>query len=668
MRTKKTGITYFSGMIIRPAFPLLLAIALLAGNHAVPQISRRNIRTPEYSALQAELSKGWNTWYNNSMLTHALLPQGFSINLCLGTRDNKAYLKDALKASDILKRPEKVLPGLRSDDGSYTSLRLTYMGIDLSIETATDGDDELILVSPAKPSENNLIVEAGLLWNSQGKIGATATKLLGGFSTRTIEVSATSTPILNPYTPTTAPRLTFRLKEDIGIYTGKPRDLATIKTLIARHRQAQQKRVDSYGPLSESFKAMQTILSWNTIYDAGNRRVITPVSRLWNAGWGGFTLFEWDTYFAAYMLALFNKDLAYANAIEITKAITPAGLVPNFQSVSGYQDVSSQGSNTGSSSWDRSEPPVGSIVVLAIYKKYREKWFLNEVYDELLTWNRWWANNRSIKGYLSWGSYYKDDTNRTESREQSAAYESGLDNSPMYDSVPFNTKTHTLELADVGLMSLYVADCNALAEIADTLKKTTEAAELKQRGEYYTKQLKTLWDQKTGIFLNKRLDTTANSCRLSPTNFYPLLAKACTPEQAERIIKEHYYNPDEFYGDYVMPSIARNDPAFKDNSYWRGRIWAPMNFLVYLGMLNYDVKAAKKDLVEKSRNLLLKNWTATGGVFENYNAVTGEGDDVYNADGFYHWGALLGFMEFIDKGYMDRKPALTPTAPTIRNK
>lgn len=641
-------------MIMKSMPPLLLILSLLTGKNASPQDTQRNLRTPEYKALQANLSKGWNTWYNNSILTHALLPQGFSINLCLNTRDNKAYLKDALKASDFLKRPEKVRLGLRSDDGSYTSLQITYMGIDLSIETATDGGDELILVSPAKPSQNDLVVEAGLLWNNNGSIGATATKLLGQFPTGTIEVGSTATPILNPYTITTAPRLTFLLKEDIGLYTGKPRDLATIKAVIAKQRQTQQQRVDSYGPLSESFKAMQTILAWNTMYDAGNRRVITPVSRLWNQGWGGITLFEWDTYFASYMFSLFNKDLAYANAIEMTKAITPAGLVPNFQSVSGYQDVSSEGSNTGSASWDRSEPPVGSLVVLAIYKKYQEKWFLNEVYDELLTWNRWWTNNRAIKGYLSWGSFDGHDTAaRTESYQQSAAYESGLDNSPMYDSVPYNAKTHTFELADVGLISLYIADCNALAEIAAALEKTTDAAELQQRASYYTKQLKTLWNEKAGIFLNKRLDTPANSYRLSPTNFYPLLAKACTPEQAERIIKEHYFNPDEFYGDYTMPSIARNDPAFKDNSYWRGRIWAPMNFLVYLGMRNYDLKAAKKDLIDKSRTLLLKNWQATGGVFENYNAVTGTGDDVSNADGFYHWGALLGFMEFIDQGYMD---------------
>jgi putative isomerase len=275
------------------------------------------------------------------------------------------------------------------------------------------------------------------------------------------------------------------------------------------------------------------------------------------------------------------------------------------------------------------------------------------VYDELLTWNRWWANNRSIKGYLSWGSYYSNDTALTESSLQSAAYESGLDNSPMYDTVPFNTKTHTLELADVGLMSLYIADCNSLVEISQILGKNAEAKELKQRAAFYTKQLGTLWDEKTGIFLNKRLDTGAKSYRLSPTNFYPMLAKACTPQQAERMIKEHYYNPKEFYGEYVMPSIARNDSAFKDNSYWRGRIWAPMNFLVYLGMQNYNVKDARTDLINKSRNLLIKNWKENGGVFENYNSVTGKGNDVHNADGFYHWGALLTFMEFIEKGYMN---------------
>jgi len=77
-----------------------------------------------------------------------------------------------------------------------------------------------------------------------------------------------------------------------------------------------------------------------------------------------------------------------------------------------------------------------------------------------------------------------------------------------------------------------------------------------------------------------------------------------------------------------------------------------MNFLVYMGMQNYNLKAAREDLISKSKALLMKNWKAEGGVYENYNSVTGEGGDVKSADAFYHWGALLTFMGFIERGYM----------------
>jgi putative isomerase len=234
---------------------------------------------------------------------------------------------------------------------------------------------------------------------------------------------------------------------------------------------------------------------------------------------------------------------------------------------------------------------------------------------------------------------------------QAAMYESGLDNSPMYDGVPFNPSTNVLELADVGLMSFYVADCRALAEIARLLGRDADAAEVRTRGAAYAGKLGELWDDEAGIFLNRRTDTGEKSRRLSPTNFYPMLAQACSPEQAARMMRDHYFNPDEFHGTFVMPSIARNDSGFKDNSYWRGRIWAPMNFLVYLGMRNYDVREAREDLIRRSYALLMKSWKENGSIYENYNSVTGQGDDVANADGFYHWGALLAFMGFLERGY-----------------
>ena len=107
------------------------------------------------------------------------------------------------------------------------------------------------------------------------------------------------------------------------------------------------------------------------------------------------------------------------------------------------------------------------------------------------------------------------------------------------------------------------------------------------------------------------------------------------------------------------PNELRNlysDPAYADNSYWRGRIWAPMNFLVYLGLRNYDLPEARKILAEKSNNLLLKEWTMNRRVYENYNADTGIGSDVSNSNGFYSWGGLLALIKLMEEGYWG-KPA-----------
>ena len=241
------------------------------------------------------------------------------------------------------------------------------------------------------------------------------------------------------------------------------------------------------------------------------------------------------------------------------------------------------------------------------------------------------------------------DGKRVAGSAYNAKLESGLDNSPMFDDVPMHAEKPVMVQADVGLMSMYVMDCKTLAEIAGALGRADERAELLARAEKYGERLKTLWCDEKGIFMNRRLDTGAFNPVLSPCNFYPLLAGVATKEQAERMVKEHYFNPDEFHGTYVMPASARNARGFKDNTYWRGRIWAPLNLLVYLGMRDYRLDEARHDLVKRSRDLLMKSWKATGAIYENYNSTTGVGGDVGNSDGFYHWGALLTYIGFLEQ-------------------
>jgi putative isomerase len=179
------------------------------------------------------------------------------------------------------------------------------------------------------------------------------------------------------------------------------------------------------------------------------------------------------------------------------------------------------------------------------------------------------------------------------------------------------------------------------------LGRTADARKLQDRARRYRQSLSTLWDGKSHIYRNKDLRSNELSARISPTNFYPLLAKAPSKKQADAMIREHLLNPKEFWGERVIPAIARNDPAFADQDYWRGRIWGPMNYLVWLGLANYNTptaQSARRGLADRSAALFLEEWRAKGHVHENYSAIGPDSDTVTTSDRFYHWGALLGLI------------------------
>lgn len=603
----------------------------------------------EYQSLQRGLAKGWNTWNTRSVLSHVLLPEGFAINLCLKEYASRTYLKEALigrKGNNV----GHVRPGPHSYDGSYTELSLRWENIEVIVQSGIEEGDLVLLVTPvAQPNHKRpalCVVEMGVLWNRPGHVGHEAECIVGHLPTRSIPVYATQQSLVDPYIPSQTPYLSVPLDSVVGISTGKGRSLKDIQSILEKRKAEQHARTKQFGDLSDVYSAIQSVLAWNTIYEPEKDRVVTPVSRPFSLHWGGFVLFEWDTYFVAYMAALDNRELAYANAIEITHERTEEGFVPNESFVCGLK----------SRGW--SQPPVGSLIVNKLYQRFGDRWFLEELFDDLLSWNRWWSSNRNHDGLLCWGAnsyepvmgipYEYDGANAW----QGALWESGLDNSPMYDGVPFNQHTHLLELEDVGLNGLYVADCEALADIADILGRAKEKDELRHREQTFRKSLSRLWNKERGIYLNLRTDTSKYSSRLSPTHFYPLLGRVPNDAQAKRMIEEHFYNPDEFWGEWIMPSIARDDPAYQDQDYWRGRIWGPMNFLVYLGLKRYPFPQACADLAEKSKRLLMKEWLERGHVHENYCTETGEGCDRPNSDPFYHWGGLLGILALIEAGYM----------------
>lgn len=483
-----------------------------------------------------------------------------------------------------------------------------------------------------------LIIEACLLWGKDGSLGKCGNRIFGDCGGRHFEVHTTGTLVALQHTGSLSPYIAVNLDKPVVI-SSKPCTLEEAENFYKLAKENLDAENNAYGKHSECYTAMKTCLAWDTIYEAEHDRICSPVSRIWNNNWGGYVLFDWDTYFAALMASIESKELAQLNAIAITDEVTESGFVPNFGAA---DDLKSR---------DRSQPPVGSHVCLEIYKKWPEKWFLEKVYPTFISWNRWFADHRMTKeGYLCWGSdpfeirngrwtelYSVDDW-------QGAAFESGLDNSPMFDGMGFDEETHLMKLADVGLMGLYIMDCRCMIEISRILGRDDMIPELEARKRKVEQALMTLWDEEFGLFLNKNLSDGSLSRRISPTNFYALQADCVTREQKKRMMSEHFYNPEEFWGDYVIPTIARNDPAFPDQDYWRGRIWAPTNYLAYAAMKYAGLEKECDDLARKSEELILKEWRLHGHVHENYSGYDGMGCGKWNSDKFYHWGGLLAYI------------------------
>jgi len=602
--------------------------------------------------VQQSLARGWNTWDVHSVTTQVLLPEGVAIHVGMKhntTEGGDGFLQDVL-IGRLAPGAEQVTPGPHAWDGSYTDLRIAWKGHVWRMQSAHAGRRDLVmLVTPIRSSSAlppTVVFSVDLLWNRPGVVARHSDALQVTLSPEEVSVYCTCAPpgslrqreLID--IPTGGPYFAADLTGPLGVSTGQRRTLREIEDLVARAEEHYRQSVTAEGPNGPIVDAIETTLGWDTIYEPSQQRVVSPVSRVWSVAWGGYVIFDWDTFFAATMAAVGDRDLAYADALETLREETGQGFVPNYARAGGWK------------SSDRSEPPVGAITVLGLYRKFHDQWFLEDAFAPLLRWNRWWDAHRQIDGYLAWGS---DGGNQPENLDDGsrgtragAILESGLDNSPMYDSAAYDEKRHVLEYADVGLMSLYIADCDALAQIAHELKKEDEEKELRERAARYRAALATLWDPRAGIFFNKDLHTGQFNTRLSPTNFYPMLANAATPEQAQTMIEKHLLNPNEFWGQWVIPSIERDDPAFNDQNYWRGRIWGPMNYLVYLGLCNYRDATVRREFAQKSYALFLKEWLDKGHVHENYNAITGTGDDVTNSDRFYHWGALLGYIEYLE--------------------
>ncbi|MFD3520113.1 amylo-alpha-1,6-glucosidase [Streptomyces sp. NPDC058653] len=415
--------------------------------------------------------------------------------------------------------------------------------------------------------------------------------------------------------------------------------------LAARRADADRTRLRSGGWLGAAADALTRAVTWNTIHAPDIGQVLTPTSRDFVSAerkgfYGTWALHAWDTFFTGLAASAVDRDYARGVFGQILTYADEAGMIPNR--------VSDDRGRTD----DRSQPPVGALTVYQAYlagglsPETRDTALLDDTFPALLAWHDWWPRaRRGPHGLLAWGSDPVADDPASATLDR-AKRESGLDDSPMYDEAVYDPATHTMDLADVGLNALHIADAEALAEIADILGEHATVGRLRtEAGAAKEVADRLLWDDDRGGYRNLTA-TGTHDPHVSPTMLYALLGGL--PEDGRaRAMATELLRPEALGGVRPLPSVARNDPGFAA-TYWRGRIWAPMAYLAVRGLRRYGLTELSRPVVGALLRLFLDEWREYGHVRENYPAVDGENLTGLQkrSDGLMAWGGLLAYLAF----------------------
>ncbi len=377
--------------------------------------------------------------------------------------------------------------------------------------------------------------------------------------------------------------------------------------------------------------ALRDVIAWNTVWDPVNHRPYTTLSRNWGMRkFGGWGVWLDDLFFHALMASAIDPEVARENLEAALSNATPEGNLACLI--------------TGRDAWlDRSQPPIGGFVVWLLYQRLGAKELLRRAWPALDANHRWWLARRDGNGDGLY-EYGSSDVGAGLyiGTKLAAKDESFMDNSPVHDEAEFDPTTRTLNAADIGLNSLIALDAEMLALVAGRLGKRQAAHRHATTAEALKARIaERLWDEERQVFAN-RLWSGRFVRSLAPTSFFPLLAGAARPEQASAMVRL-LGDPRKFGGEWLLPSVTRDDPAFADNVYWRGRIWPPLNFLVWAGLRRAGFMAQARRLAENGGRLFQRAW-ADRKCPENYSATTGDAFDQPDTDSFYGWGALMPFI------------------------
>jgi putative isomerase len=240
----------------------------------------------------------------------------------------------------------------------------------------------------------------------------------------------------------------------------------------------------------------------------------------------------------------------------------------------------------------------------------------------------------------------------------------GVDNDPATFYRPDKSS------ASIYLNCLMYKELLAMVYLADQLNLSVIGEEFSSDAEDLKNAIREhCWDERDGFFYSVDLNLKSLEVREDNTlglkfmihsgyprdyhcliqrievwsGFMALWAGIATPEQAERIVNEHFSDPRTFNSPSGVRTLSKMEKMYSmrasaNPSNWRGPIWGISNYMVFSGLINYEYTEEAKGLASKTIMLFGKDFEKNGALHEYYEPETGE--PILNK-GFQNWNYLV---------------------------
>ncbi len=264
----------------------------------------------------------------------------------------------------------------------------------------------------------------------------------------------------------------------------------------------------------------------------------------------------------------------------------------------------------GQASWstETSHPPVWPLAVQD-YVDAHGPAILPQAYTALVRQIAWFERTRKARGN---GFFYSDILNHR--------WESGVDEGIRF----LDTQTGPFACVDATSHVFAMYDCarrwgRTLGEESTAYAEKADALQTFIRAELFVPETNFFHD----IWA---VHDPAQRC-LSFEGMWPLVVGAAAPEQAHSVIRCNLMNPDRFFCEHPIATVALDDPHFEVRM-WRGPAWNSMTYWAARGCMRYGAHHDAALLLERALDHSAAQFERTGTIWEFYHPHGGRPEDV----------------------------------------